>query len=197
MLDAKVSHSDFIGVYENLIPLDVCKSIIEEFDRFYSMNRVHAGSTSSGINRTVKNSIDANFIANNSAAAYLSEEVFPLMQQAYDDYLYQHPILANSVAPHDMSGFQVQKYEGIGSGYHAFHIEAGSKETSDRVVTWLLYLNDVAEGGETEFLNQKLRLKPLAGTLVYFPTGYTHPHRGNPVISNDVKYVATGWLTYV
>ena len=59
----------------------------------------------------------------------------------------------------------------------------------------MLYLNDVKEGGETEFLYQHKRYQPKEGTLLIFPAGFTHTHRGNPPISND-KYIVTGWLEF-
>jgi len=61
--------------------------------------------------------------------------------------------------------------------------------------TWMVYLNDVEEGGETEFLYQHKRLKPEQGTLVIWPASFTHTHRGNPPLSND-KYIVTGWTEF-
>ena len=57
----------------------------------------------------------------------------------------------------------------------------------------MLYLNDIDEGGETEFLYQHKRVPPKAGTIVIWPTGFSHTHRGNPPLSNT-KYIVTGWL---
>ena len=59
----------------------------------------------------------------------------------------------------------------------------------------MIYLNDVEEGGETEFLYQSIRVAPKAGTLLIWPAGFTHTHRGNPPLSGD-KYIATGWVQY-
>ena len=65
----------------------------------------------------------------------------------------------------------------------------------DRVLAWMLYLNDVDEGGETEFLYQHVRFKPKRGDFLVWPGGFTHTHRGNPPISND-KYICTGWVEW-
>ena len=80
-------------------------------------------------------------------------------------------------------------------GYHIWHHETDRRETSNRVLAWTVYLNDVAEGGETEYLYQHLRIKPTTGTFVIWPAGFTHTHRGNPPLSND-KYIMTGWIEY-
>ena len=59
-----------------------------------------------------------------------------------------------------------------------------------------VYLNDVEEGGETEFLVQSKRVAPKKGRVVIFPTTYTHYHSGNPPLSGD-KYILNMWAQYV
>ena len=56
-----------------------------------------------------------------------------------------------------------------------------------------LYLNDVKEGGETEFYHQNLKVPPTQGSLVIFPAYFTHLHKGHVPISND-KYILNLWL---
>ena len=65
---------------------------------------------------------------------------------------------------------------------------------NSRSIAWMIYLNDVEEGGETEFLYQKKRYKPIANTALLWPGSLTHQHRGNPPLSGD-KYILTGWYT--
>ena len=57
----------------------------------------------------------------------------------------------------------------------------------------MVYLNDVEEGGETEFLHLDLKVKPTKGTLMWFPVHYPYVHRGNVPLSGD-KYIMTGWV---
>ena len=59
----------------------------------------------------------------------------------------------------------------------------------------MFYLNDVAEGGETEFYYQDVKIKPKAGTMVIAPAYFTHTHRGNVPKSND-KYILTSWVLF-
>jgi hypothetical protein len=81
---------------------------------------------------------------------------------------------------------------GLGEGYHLWHFEQADYLSSDRVLAWTIYLNDVEEGGETEFLYQSKRIKPEKGKICIFPAQFNYTHRGNPPISND-KYIITGW----
>ena len=83
-----------------------------------------------------------------------------------------------------------------GGGYHIWHHEQGSIDTVHRVLVWTIYLNDVEEGGETEFLHQSERVKARKGKILIFPAGFTYTHRGNPPLSGD-KYILTGWWNIV
>jgi hypothetical protein len=93
----------------------------------------------------------------------------------------------------------VQHYEQGKGGYPHWHSEQfpqnGHNEALHRVVLYMFYLNDVEEGGETEFFYQGRKLKPKKGTMVIAPAGFTHSHRGNTPISND-KYIATSWVMF-
>ena len=79
-----------------------------------------------------------------------------------------------------------------GGGYHVWHHEQADIDSAQRILVWTMYLNDVEEGGETEFLYQSKRIKARKGKICIFPAGFTHVHRGNPPLSGD-KYILTGW----
>ena len=81
-------------------------------------------------------------------------------------------------------------------GYHVWHYENGDRaETYNRELVWMIYLNDMPEGeGETEVLYQKKRIRPTQGTVVIWPAGMTHPHRGLTVYT-EPKYILTGWYS--
>ena len=93
----------------------------------------------------------------------------------------------------------LQKYQRGSGGYHHWHSEIypqnASCESLHRVLLWMVYLNDVTEGGETEFLYQGRKIAPKKGRLVIAPAGFTHTHRGNVATSGD-KYIATSWILY-
>lgn len=78
-------------------------------------------------------------------------------------------------------------------GYHVWHYENSDWNVSTRVLVYTLYLNDVEEGGETEFLYQSHRISPRKGDISIFPAGFTHQHRGNPPLKEE-KYIMTGWF---
>lgn len=62
-----------------------------------------------------------------------------------------------------------------------------------RAISALCYLNDDYEGGELEFVNQKIKIKPQAGMLILFPSNFTFAHRSMPV-SQGTKYAMVTWI---
>ena len=93
------------------------------------------------------------------------------------------------------SNLLVKRYKKNEQGYHVFHgdLDDSLNTPSKRSHVCMAYLNDVKEGGETEWYHQKLKVKPKKGTIVIWPVYFTHLHKGNIPISND-KYILNTWI---
>ncbi|WP_224364981.1 2OG-Fe(II) oxygenase [Hyalangium versicolor] len=93
----------------------------------------------------------------------------------------------------------VQKYLKGSSGYPHWHSEIYPKDANceqlHRVLAFQFYLNDVTEGGETEFYYQQRKVESKQGRMLIFPAGFTHTHRGNQPVSGD-KYIITSWVLF-
>jgi hypothetical protein len=91
---------------------------------------------------------------------------------------------------------KVQSTPPFGGGFHNWHSEVCNYENMDRCLVWTFYLNDIElDEGETEFLYEKMRVRPRKGLGCMFPAGWTFQHRGNPVHS-ATKCITTGWWHY-
>lgn len=188
------SFKEFVGIYENSFTKKECDNTIELFEKYHKLNytysRPHGNfskdDTSINVDPTIELDWNLEFISEFHNRFY--NYIYPL-------YNYQYPILQN-LGKHGLKYIKVQKTCPT-QGYHTWHCEHNSScITQNRILSWILYLNDVKEGGETEFLYQSLRFKPKAGTFILFPAHFTHIHRGNPPLS-DVKYIATGWIEFL
>lgn len=91
--------------------------------------------------------------------------------------------------------FQIQHYEKNKGHFGAWHMDHKHEFPYDeREYVYIIYLNDVAEGGETQFLHvPEMNCKPEKGKLLFFPVTFPFVHRGTIPRSND-KYIITGWL---
>ena len=72
--------------------------------------------------------------------------------------------------------------------------EQNNGNMSNRCLVWAIYLNDIENAGETEFLYQQLRIPPKENAAIIWPAAFTHTHRGNVVHGEKSKYIVTGWF---
>jgi hypothetical protein len=93
----------------------------------------------------------------------------------------------------------LQRYTADEGGYPYWHCELypqdAASESLHRLLLWTVYLNDDFSEGETEFLYQHKRVKPMLGSVLIAPTAFTHTHRGNMPKGGD-KYIATSWILF-
>ena len=93
-------------------------------------------------------------------------------------------------------GYQIQKYK-KNEGRYIFHsddeitYDEKNGQIGYRTVTFIFYLNDVEEGGETTF--PEFQVKPKKGSLLLFPATWNYIHSANIPKSSD-KYIITGWI---
>jgi hypothetical protein len=188
-------YDDFIGVYKNFVSADLCDEIVEKFDErlnisvstndVWKSDKQFAGAKLGKLGRSDTCLLLETFDKN------LTEHVSQYIQACVLHYVDQYDILQREVlySPH----YKLQKTV-PGGGYHVWHYEAGNIDTGTRIISWMVYLNDLPSGeGETEFFYQRRRINPSKGTIVIFPAQFTHTHRGLTVLSQD-KYILTGWF---
>ncbi|RPE80136.1 2OG-Fe(II) oxygenase [Vulcaniibacterium tengchongense] len=106
------------------------------------------------------------------------------------------PIVATVLRP---GSINLQRYAADRGGYPYWHCELYPRdaraETLHRHLLWTLYLNDGFAAGETEFLYQRRKIAPRAGSLLIAPAAFTHTHRGNRPQGGD-KVIATSWILF-
>ena len=192
--------TDFIKIYENAFSKEYCEKAIKYFNFMDECKFTFTRQETEDAARTKKE--DTSLIGHKSHLFELDfnkcgdlflEFNAKLWADFYPKYAEEFAVLKES-DKHYSFVYKIQKTP-IGGGYHIWHYETSNRERCNRLLAWALYLNDVEEGGETEFLYQHKRIKAKQGTFVLFPASFTHTHRGNPPISND-KYIVTGWIEF-
>ena len=140
----------------------------------------------------------------NSYSTLQYNSIVPIIQKylvelksVCDKYINQYK-WCNEYSPFMVTeGFNIQHYK-PNEGYFAWHTERGSSHIPycNRHLVWMTYLNDVTDGGETEFYYQNIKTKPQKGLTVIFPADWTHTHRGITSKTQN-KYIITGWYNFI
>ena len=169
----------FIGIYPDAVDLKLCEKLISVLDNTNYATLVNDNSQRTDIQVVLES------VYPTTASELLGVVNSCLMEHYIPKII---PFLADRTFLSSIT--LLQKTEPYG-GFHNFHCEDTSWNCHLRTMAWMVYLNDVEEGGETEFIYQQTRIKPEQGMVLICPGGYTHMHRGNPPMST--KYIATGW----
>ena len=196
----KAEHKDFIGTYTDVFPSDFCDHIVSNFENSLKHGAGLTRQESEGVLPLHKSDTHIFYGMDhcNPFSDYcgknFQDTFWDGMDECIKDYGATYPILLEENVR--ATSFKLQKVC-PGEGYHVWHCEHTCINPS-RVVAFMLYLNtlDDEECGETEFLHQQTRVRPVENTVLLWPAAYTHTHRGNPVYGNKSKYVITGWFSY-
>lgn len=113
----------------------------------------------------------------------LIHEMNRLVWQELDSYASDHEFGFSLVE--DVS---IQRYQ-IGD-YYKPHVD--SDANAPRIVSAVLYLNNVELGGETRFTFFDYSVKPVAGRLAIFPANYVYRHEALPP-KKGIKIAAAYW----
>jgi hypothetical protein len=171
----------------------ICDGLIQLYDSLQT--RWEDGVTKTGVvDHSIKHSTDLHLTI---------DEMMPLeytqaLKSCVDLYMEKWKA-ANTVGLLPIEGMNIQKYP-AGGGFKVWHHERdrATAPNCNRHLVFMTYLNDVEEGGGTEFAYQRevrgpTALKAEKGLTVLWPADWTHTHRGI-VAPNEEKIIATGWL---
>jgi len=194
------NHEDFIRLYSDIYPEGYCEHLIAEFERLTQSGAGTNRQSSEGVARHRKDDLQLSFsIGVHTPAPFEGKSTVDMffngLQICYDQYTTEFSTLKEG----RISGLAMKMQRtDPGGGYHIWHAEQNNGNHAQRVLVYSLYLNtlDEKDGGETEFLYQRKRIRPKANTMLLWPATFTHTHRGNTVLGNQSKYIVTGWFYY-
>ena len=189
-----VNITNFIGVYDNYITKEECNKAIQLYqnqDKFNNtINRI------GGEKASILQKQDQQFFAAENNVDVWWESLKPMMfnfDLAWQHYVKNVGARAAYGVPFHFTCLKIQKTLPT-EGYHVWHIEHGKGfDNEPRAFVFSIYLNNVEDGGETEFLHFSKRVKPKTGRIVIWPAAFPYLHRGNPPLSGE-KYILTSWM---
>ena len=192
--------TDFIYEIKNSIPDELCDDIINMYE--LEENK-YGGLVFSGLRKDIKDTTDLLMPKNEKKWEKVEKILYNTLTIGFAEYMnhinkseYISKNTRHNVLESDKSyinDFMIQKYEKC-KGKYVYHSDfsADFEKKAYRVITFIWYLNNVTEGGETEFWGN-YTIKPEKGKLVFFPASWCYPHRGKMPISDD-KYIITNWF---
>ena len=184
----KEQHPFFISIIEDFLPPKVCEEIIaaakkvdtskwENFDQDWRrgqmlfLNDFQLGSYKTLLQKRIETALDA----------YKQD-----WKERGSGYVRSLSFACR------IENFQLNRYPKGKGMFHA-HADNWNSSTALRMLSFVIYLNTVKQGGETRFLDHNVSASPRQGTIVIFPSGNTHFHEALVPVSDD-KWAISGWI---
>ena len=194
---------DLIRVYDNALDDYTCAYLIEHFEKSKRRHKKVAKNrtpnfTEYNLTRNVwredrrTKKIYADLL---NKIHIHAQEYFNFVNHHFkylfpDDIVYSRTVFP---AYYGIEKFRIKRYNvGVNEAFNT-HVDSMNLITCPRFISFLWYLNDVEEGGQTLFHGKEV--KPKKGRLVIFPPLWLFPHMGTEPISNT-KYIMSSYLTY-
>jgi Rps23 Pro-64 3,4-dihydroxylase Tpa1-like proline 4-hydroxylase len=117
----------------------------------------------------------------------ISDKVYSSLEVAFNHYSSElYPFASKNIKGREHSIHLLRYKE---SGHLPSHIDQG---VSTRVLSTVIYLNDDYDGGEIEFVQSGIKIKPAAGSIIFFPSNFLYVHEVHP-ITRGYRYSMPHW----
>ena len=184
---------DLIIIKENVIPQENIEEIM------LLTNNTKDISHATIINKSKEDNHDTDLEVRNTLWYTITDEMAKKFEQAVAGCFVNHVVPRyncefKSYEPVQFLGYPVGgHYKGHNDG-ESFNVETNQWERIiERDVSFLFYLNDQYGGGELEFYDLGLTLKPKKGMMIAFPSYKEFAHKVHPVTWGH-RYSLVSWV---
>ena len=176
--------SDFIRIYDDVVPVEHCKYIIEDFERHKEFVVEHDTPLYKFHQLNLNHTPDLIDLANAFAGSLVPY---------YEDY-FNSLGMSQYVDMNNFEEVRIKKYLKGSNDQFKTHVDVTDHASASRFCIAILYLND--NDGLTTFPHLGVGVQPKAGRVVMFPPFWMFPHNGL-IPKNDDKYIMMTCLRYV
>lgn len=173
-------------IHKDVVSKNICKDII----KYYEKNKKNSvpGVIGKGVDLNCKDSKD--IYIRPDCKDFPFDQYFKELQICLENYMSIYRELCQDLSHFGMyENVNIQKYKG-GGGFKKSHCERANPNSVTRLLVFMTYLNNAKKGG-TYFKYQDYTTECIEGDTYIWPAEWTHMHSG--IITNDTKYIITGW----
>ncbi|MCH9812831.1 MAG: 2OG-Fe(II) oxygenase [Epsilonproteobacteria bacterium] len=184
----------YITLYEDKFSQEDCQDLIRQFESHSAYHDLQKKDAKDGWSM----SFTQLHFSNHKEFQEVDQKLRELFLQAIFAYREEH-----NIEPHQwpkrfqLEPIRMKRYMPNTKDHFDTHVEVTSLETAKRFMVVLLYLNEDFIGGETDFTQLKVKVKPKQGSIVLFPATWNWLHKGCPVSGENPKYIVGSLMHYV
>lgn len=182
--------SRFVQVFDDALPAAVCTQLVQGFEALRAQQVANGRHRRDWLSGSAWTELDIGPICDDAFKQSLMAGVHHFLARYNETLGLSIPVPATTKT----SEWILKRYRNAGDERFQPHFDSIGP-VANRYLVFLWYLNDVAEGGETAFVDLDLAVKPKTGRLLMFPPYWMYQHEGRPPISGD-KYILSTYLLF-
>lgn len=176
--------NDHVMMIDEVFSENFCKEVISRYEA-YPDKRISFSAANSKGTRTYREGLSIN-VTGKPEFNDIDNKFFEGIQAAAKIYMDRYGIHTETID----NGYTVAGME-AGEITH-LHLDSIHGRSVFRLITMITYLNEPAEGGETYFPAQNIKVKPKTGRIALFPPFFTHKHCSTA--ASEKRYIMLTWI---
>ncbi len=184
----------YIKVFDNLLSPSLCNSIVSEYkddSEWADAHIIGYSNTDYLVDKSIRCvqqiGISTNQVIekNKLVRSALDSELFLAASKVISNY---NNLIECRIEKD--SGYDLLRYD-IG-GFYKMHTDSATDTM--RTLSCSFSLNDDYEGGEWEFFNGAMKVRPPKGSAIVFPSNFLYPHAITPVTKGSRFSIVTWFI---
>ena len=185
--------TDYIKVYDDICDKEFCDQIVEAFK---SQEEHHVYIDRLKRPTFTELNISQRYLEKDVEWMGIQKQVQAYFIEAVSAYMDELEIGADFPAKYAFEEFRIKRYLQNSNDEFADHVDVGDHNSARRFLVCFLYLNDVEEGGTTDFPKIEHAINPKCARILVFPPNWMYRHAGRPV-TKGTKYILGTYLHYM
>lgn len=180
----------YVQWFDHALDPELCQRLIASLDQFESLQLRNDRGAIKALPSSAWTELNVSKLADASFEALFRQQTLHYLER----YNERAPMTLPIPPRNRLENLRIKRYLADQGDQFQPHFDA-LDYTCNRYMVFLWYLNDVAEGGETEFCDLDLRVDARAGRLLMFPPYWMYQHAGLPPRSGD-KYIISTYMLF-
>lgn len=180
----------YVRWYDDALPVAFCEKMIASFQQATTHHVKRERGWRAGLDASAWTELDITPLADSALKGFFYHRIDEYLARYNADVGLEIPIPATTL----LAPLRIKRYLPEAEEEFQLHFDSIG-EVANRYLVYLWYLNEVEEGGETEFSALGIKVRPRAGRLLMFPPYWMFQHAGRPPASGE-KYILSTYMLF-
>lgn len=181
---------EFVRWYDDALPAAFCNNMIASFRQATAHQVKRERGWRAGLDASAWTELDITPLADPALKGFFSSKISEYLARYNADVRLAIPVPGSTL----LAPLRIKCYGPSAGEEFQLHFDSIG-EVANRYLVFLWYLNNVDEGGETEFSGLGIKVRPRAGRLLMFPPYWMFQHAGRQPVSSE-KYILSTYMLF-